>query len=201
MNGSVQGIEEIRDFRDNIYDVHSRVPSDVVKAGVEDTIKELKQEIVTNIRRTTTAKGGTLNSDTSPYSSGGSNSSDRGGPHISSLDAWNHYHQSNNPHLYVLQVDKDVQDRAWWMERGTRDHGPNGDNPMYFRVGGMFVVMSDAPVDATRAEKFAAEPKQVEGVKGYYYFEAAVDTIVRRKSLSRNIERRWNKVLHEELEL
>lgn len=198
---AVQGLDEFRDFRDNIEDIHSRVPRDVVMKGVEDTLKELKLEIVKNIRKSSTSKGGTLNSDTSPYSSGGSNSTDRGGPHIDSLDAWNHYHQSANPHTFVIQVDKDVQDRAWWMERGTSDHGPTGDDPMYFRVGGMFVVMSDAPTDADRQAKFAAEPTEVEGVKGFHYFEAAVDTIVRREALTKNIERRWKKVLQEELEL
>jgi hypothetical protein len=195
----VQGVQEFEDFQDSIRDIEGRVPAHVVKDGVEDTIRALKIRIVNNIRRSFTPKGGTLNSSSSPYDPGGENSTtQQGGPHISSKRAWNDYHQNNNPHVFVIQPDKRVANRAYWMERGTRDHGPSGDDPMYFRIGGMYVVMSDAPEDASLPEKFDAEPTEVEGVDGYYFFEAAVNTIVSNKTLSRNIERRWRMLLQEE---
>lgn len=182
---SVQGIQEFRDFADDIESLKSEVPS-AIERGIEWTVEDFKEAVVENIQQKETTKGGTLDSRTSPYSPGGTNDSSTDSLHISEKEAWNH--KKTNQSQYRVFPDPQVRDRAVWMEFGTTDHGPDGDIPMYFQVGGLTIVVSDAPPDASLEEQFRAEPGEVEGVESQLYFKEAAEE-VNEETLADNIEK------------
>lgn len=203
MAWDIHGEENYREFADDLETISARIPYDVLEKGIQDTAEELVHEIRMNIKQTSTPKGGTLDSRTSPYSPGGENDSSDDNLHIVDREAWKILKTGQKQ--YTIQVHKNVQNRAYWLERGTRDHGPDGENPMHFYVGGNHIVMRspsrEPETDDPQADIQPPENLEVEGVDAYHFFESAVDTIKRRNSLERNISRRWKKVLNEELSL
>lgn len=179
--------EEFREFADDVYTFRTTVP-DAIEEGIEDTAKELKEIITEKIEKKQTTKGGTLNSRTSPYSPGGENDSSTDGLHLVDTEAWNH--RRTQLGQFRVYPNPKVRDRAKFIEYGTADHGPNGDVPMYFQVGGMTIVMSTAHPEAGLGERFDARPTEVEGVEPQLYFMEAVYDLQARDSLRNNIKTR-----------
>lgn len=194
---SVQGIQEFRDFADDVESLKSEVPS-AIERGIEWTVDDIKEAIVDNLDNAKTSKGGTLDSETSPYSPGSSNDSSGQSIQLSDKKAWIDTQIDHNK--YVIYPDERVADRAKWMEFGTTDHGPDGDIPMYFQVGGLTIVVSDAPPDASLEEQFQAEPGEVEGVESQLYFMEAVKNDVGEETLSDNIKRSLQLAAQEHIE-
>lgn len=215
----VYNLGEFREFEDSLRNIKARVPSNkdppsgVLRAGIQDTIAELKREIVKNVDKATTSKGGTFDSRSSPYEPGGENDSGDG-HHLADVESWNDYRQTFG---YVVQPAKSMEDRAYWMEEGTSDHGPNGDDPMYFYVGGSLVIMAEKPkrsspfykpyiqqsaISGVEGAAFNyGEPTTVDGVEAQHFMREAVNTLAQNRALERNIRRRWKVVLQEELNL
>lgn len=188
--------EEFREFADDIEELRARVPS-AIEDGIEDTAMQLKEKITEKIQKKGTSKGGTLDSRTSPYSPGGENDSSTDGLHIADESAWNH--RKTQIGQFRVFPNPKVRDRAKFIEYGTTDHGPDGEIPMYFDVGGMTIVMSDAHPEASLGERFDAEPTEVEGVEPQRYFMEAVQELRAEDALRENIARRLQAAAQESI--
>ena len=213
VTGSVD-YDEFDEFADKLEDVAARVPPDVIKDAIDDTMHELVGEITQNLKKATTAKGGTYDSRSSPYSPGGENDSSTDNYHISDRNAW----YTNSGYVGgewtgVIQPKLAVKDRAYWIERGTSDHKASGDTPQHFYVNGMHIVMATVPQNPEDAEKYFLRRKlfgdesarfehgdevAVEGLKPLGYFQSAVAKIGSRRVFSKNLNKHWKKVLQEE---
>ncbi len=220
VTGSVD-YDEFDEFADKLEDVAARVPPDVIKDAIDDTMHELVGQVTNNLKIATTAKGGTYDSRTgsSPYSPGGENDSSTDNYHISDRNAW--YTDSgyvSGEWTGVIQPKLAVKDRAYWIERGTANHKANGDTPQHFYVNGIHIVMAEKPSrnspnynsyiqqasddryeNPVEAAQFGfGEQKTVAGIERLGYFAHAVEIIKKRRVFSKNLNKHWKKVLQEE---
>lgn len=138
MSYNATGATEFQEFADDIEAVSDRVP-EIIENAIEITGQEYIDTVTDKIKASTSQRGSTLNSSTSRYSPGGTNDSSDDNLHIDSHDAWFVYTGSRNEGF--VSIRSEAQDRAWWLERGTRSHPPSDDTPMYFYIGGELVVV------------------------------------------------------------
>ena len=139
------GIKEFQQFADDIGNVSDGL-SEAKQNALEQTAKDFKRILKDVIINTNTAQGGTLHSETSPYSAGGENESTRSTKHLRNMGSWRHEIVGDD-HA-VIFPDPEIFKRASWLEYGTDDHGPSGDTPMYFNVNGATIVVADSPDDS-----------------------------------------------------
>lgn len=209
------GSDEFREFADDLETVAARIPRDVLEPAMEDTAEELIDQILHNLDVAATSKGGTYDSRTSPYEPGGENDSSDDGFHITERDAWTvEIDNIGGSKGILVQPKLAVKDRAYWIEKGTPDHGPDGDTPMYFYANGHLVVMAEKPKrsspfygpyieqassdDVDGAQFNFGEPTEVDGLDPLNYFENAVRALSSRRTFSKNINKHWKKVLQEQ---
>lgn len=194
VQGFVDGANEFRDFAADIEELSHRVP-DAIERALEETGEDLIREIRFKLQAGSTAKGGTLNSRTSPYWPGGSNDSTDDPYHLSDREAW--VSRAVGRNTLIVAPREAVQDRAKWLEYGTSDHGPVGDNPMYFWVAGTkIVVWADdvASIEGAEGQEIGVpQPGEVEGVEPQMYFHKAVQEVQDKKYLTRNITKELRK--------
>lgn len=183
----IEGIDTFRDFAEDVRDIDVEA---AVERAVEQTADDYIDVLTSIIRRETTAKGGTFDSRTSPYEPGTTNDSSDDSLHISDPSGWMSYKESES--TVVVQPKPAVADRARMMEFGTPDHGPKGDTPMFFRLDGMTIVVTEEGEglsdDAPLGERFDQEPGEVEGVDAQNFFSRAYQNLVANQRLKKNLE-------------
>lgn len=203
---SVQGIDTFRDFAESVDDIDVDA---AIKRAVDQTADDYISELTGILKRETTSKGGTFHSDTSPYDPGGSNSSSTDSLHISEPSAWQTYKQGRR--TAVIRPKEEVADRARMMQTGTKSHGPDGDTPMYFRLNGMIIVVTDSITFDSRSAflenrdgdlsldaRFEhGEPGEVDGVDGVNYFTRAYFELLENRRLVNNIENELEREVRE----
>jgi len=210
----IEGIDELTDFANAMREVSGEGRSDGIQKARRDalraTIDDFIDILVEQIRATETVNGGTLDSRTSPYDSGGTNESDESTVHMSDKQAWESSLLGND--TGVIFPKPEVNKRARWLEFGTSDHGPSGDTPMYFELGGARIVvanktdksdpfydvypeqrvLADNPQDALFAY---GEPGEVEGVEPQGFFRRAVqvadETDIFKENMANEIEKEF----------
>jgi len=207
----ITGIDEFEEFADDMDSIvngFSKAKRDAIKATADDFVTALTQRI----RDTETAKGGTLDSRTSPYSPGGENESSDSNLHISNKSAWETEVVGDD--MAVVFPNPEVHKRASWMEYGTSSHGPSGDTPMYFRSGGVTIVVADKPdrnspfytpytqLSALEGQKEAlfayGEPGEVDGVEPQRFFRGAVQDVKRGDRLKVNMGEQIDQLFEEQ---
>lgn len=202
----IAGADEFREFADDLETLSARIPQDVLQDAMEDTAYELVGQITENLEKAVTPKGGTYDSRTSPYSPGGENDSSDDSYHISERDAWYTDVQTiGGARGIIIQPKLEVKDRAYWIEKGTPDHGPSGENPMHFYVNGMHIVMAEdmgenPSITGAEGQEVGVPsvPTEVEGLDSLNYFENAIRAIESRRTFSKNINKHWKKILQEQ---
>jgi len=200
----VSGAEQFAEFADDVEDFKARIP-DILREATEETVKQLRREVVKNINQDSTSKGGTLDSRTSPYEPGGENDSSTDNFHISEPSAWRIVGPFNagDEIQAFLQPKEDVSDRAYYIDQGTDSHSPDGDNPYYFNYNGITIVVSDAPVTdeggdtVPISERFDAEPQAVDGVEEMNYFGRAIATIKAENVLQEELNKAFAQAVQE----
>jgi hypothetical protein len=195
----VTGAEQFAEFADDVEDFKARVP-DILDQATENTAERLITEITRELRQDTTSQGGTYDSRTSPYSPGGENDSSTDNFHITDRDAWKNVKISNKER--VVSPIPAVADRARYIAFGTRDHEPDGDIPMYFKVNGVTIVLSDTPPkrggeDVPLGERFEGEPTAVSGVESTMYFAKAIARIKAQGVLQRELNKAFVQALED----
>lgn len=192
----IEGIDEVGDFADAMKEVSGEGRSDGINKARRDALRATLDDFVTaltkRIKASDTAKGGTLDSRTSPYEPGGENESSKSGLHISDKKSW--VTETMGSDFGVVYPHPEIRRRAEWMNYGTADHGPSEDTPMYFKVGGVRIVVAEKPERASpfyqsyteanavsdnpQDAKFAfGEPKEVAGVEPQGFYEGAISDI------------------------
>ena len=181
MQYTLTGADEFSDFADQVDDINVER---AIRKGLDKTGEDYISAVTSIIDRTRTAKGGTLDSRTSPYSSGSPGSNESGdGYHISDENAWKATRQG--PERITVQPIEEVEDRATWLEFGTSDH--TSDSPMYFNVNGMTIVVSNVSPDAGLDDRFEGEPAEVSGVNAQNFFSQAAQQLRNNERVKRNL--------------
>lgn len=207
----ITGLDEFEEFSDSMDTIASKV-REAKRKALKDTAKDFKKALTGHIRSSSTVKGGTLNSETSPYSPGGENESSDSNLHISDWAAWEIEVVGDD--MAVVFPNPEVHTRASWMEHGTASHGPSGDTPMYFRSGGVTIVVADKPdrnspfytpfkqLSALEGQKEAlfayGEPGEVDGVEPQRFFAQAVRDVERGDRLKVNMGKQIDKLFEEQ---
>lgn len=188
MSYNATGGKQFQEFADDIEAVSDRVP-EIIEDAIEITGQEFINIVTDKIKASTSQRGSTLNSSTSRYSPGGTNDSSDDNLHIDSHDAWFVYTGSRNEGF--VSIRSEAQDRAWWLEKGTRSHAPSDDKPMYFYIGGDLVVVlqksekikrleekGHGPMKSTLDKGTTLSPEQrsaaLEGDTPAYLFESGI---------------------------
>jgi hypothetical protein len=199
----IEGSKNFRDFADDISDFSDRV-DDILDNAAEQTAAELKAEIITQIEKKQTSKGGTLDSDTSKYSPGGENKSTKSSMKLSDYSSWGiETTRSSNSRVRKRIYPKEgIRDRANMLEGGTS--GPEGeDTPMYFNVYGVTIVVSSVPptsdegVPIPLADRFDGEPRSIDGVEPQNFVADAFNEIEAKNRLKKNIEKEFERQLQQ----
>ena len=190
----IQGVDEFEDFAESMSNIANsqsgigKAKRNALRATLDDFVTALTQRI----KAGGTAKGGTLDSRTSPYEPGGENESTGSNLHISDKKSW--VTDTMGDDFGVVYPNPEIRRRAEWMNYGTADHGPTGDTPMYFKVGNIRIVVADKPERASpfyksytqamavgdnpQDAKFAfGEPTEVSGVEPQGFYEGAIKDI------------------------
>lgn len=210
VQGTVEGTDEFKEFADGVGAASQRV-DEAIDRAIRLTIDDFVEEVTRRIDAASTSKGGTLDSRTSPYSPGGMNDSTDSNVHISDKDAWTHIRP--NKRTGVVMPRASARDRAYWMEKGTPAHGPSGDQPMYFHLNGVRIVVLEeqegTPPAAIQSlaedgelQDFLEEhgvPGQVDGVQPNNFFEEAALELHQNRTFSGHLERQLELVVAEEL--
>jgi hypothetical protein len=211
--GDVDGAEKFSEFADNCEEMKARVPN-ILQEATENTVKELRREIVKQIAKGSTSKGGTLDSRTSPYSPGGENESSTDNFHISDPEAWRIVGPaSTGEQVFVtLQPKVDVKDRAKAINYGTPGEGasggggtiePDGETPFYFKYRGITIVVSDSPIENPDGSmnpienRFEGEPYSIDGVEPQNYWGKAFETIQSENVLQDELNKEFSQALHD----
>lgn len=200
VQASASGSENFADFAEDVRDFEASV-DDILDEAVTNTAKTLREYVVEELRRDSTAKGGTYDSRTSPYEPGTTNDSSDDNLHITEESAWNITKRGNTE--VVFSPREEVRDRAEYIAFGTEDHGPTDDTPMFFQVNGITIVLSESPpVDengepVSLGERFDAEPTEVSGVDATMFFGKAVARIKAQNILQRELNKSFTKHLEE----
>ncbi len=214
----VEGIDEFEDFAESMRNITGDSRKDGIKKAKRDALKATADDFITaltrRIRASETSKGGTLDSRTSPYDPGGTNESSDDNLHISNKNAWSKILVGNDQ--IAVFPKPEVQKRASWLEHGTASHGPSGDTPMYFHVGGSTIVVADPPekgdedyknwtsamfsdnTDRTSSLFSYGEPGEVDGVEPQRFFEGAIDDVQRGNRFKENMGEEIDKLFIEE---
>ena len=158
---TVTGIDEFEDFYESMREITGQSRSDGIGKARRDALRKTADEfqsiLTEQIRATETAKGGTLDSRTSPYEPGGENESSGSSLHISNKSAWTSEIVGNEQ--ITVYPKPEVLTRAQWLEYGT--DGPeapdNDEDPMYFYVNGIKVVMASTNIRSSSV----LQPQQV----------------------------------------
>lgn len=211
---SIEGADEFGEFAENTQGLADDVDR-ILEEALEEIATELIGSITRQLMRRDTEKGGTLDSRTSPYEPGGENSSSEDSYHISETSAWQYETISGSEPAVVVTPKPAVQDRAYWLDQGTKDHFPDGDNPMYFYVNGIKIVLTEDDgysgedlrqlgvgsgrdnaarlneETPTTGETNQGEPKAVSGVEPQNYFQAAVLALLVGDKIERALESAW----------
>jgi len=201
----IEGAEQFAEFADKVEDLNSEVGG-VTNTATKETGERLVEEITDQLKRDRTAKGGTYNSSegSSPYSPGGTNDSSTDNFHLTETNAWKNGGQPNGK-VRTVSPRPAVNDRAKYMAFGTRDHGPDGNMPMYFKVNGLTIVLSDTPATnedgetVPLAERFEGEPTEVSGVDSSMYFAKALGRIKAKGVLQKELNKAFAQALQDSL--
>jgi hypothetical protein len=202
---AVEGVDEFNEFAedmDSIVDGLAKAKRDAIKATADDFITALTQRI----RSMETAKGGTLYSRTSPYSPGGTNESTDSNLHIQNKGAWETEVVGDD--MAVVYPNPEVHTRASWLNYGTAEHGPSGDDPMTFDVGGTQIIVSEEPINMTNRDSLdmsavafgyiGAEPGEVSGVEPQRFFEGAIRDTKRGNRFKENMGDQLDQLFEEQ---
>ena len=184
VSGHVTGVNEFRHFADSVDDVADDVDS-VIRRAVRMTGYDFVEEVVELVRKASTAKGGTFDSRTSPYSPGGTNDSSDDPFHLADRSAW--LVETLGTNSVIVSPREEVEDRAKFMEYGTSAHGPTGDEPMHFWAGGTHIVVSEDGV-----------PGEVAGVPAKHIFTRAAMILERNNTFKNNLRAALNERMAQE---
>lgn len=182
MCGNVTGIDQFEDFVDDLEEVSDKVPLAIHNALVM-TARDFRDELTQVIREMETDNGGTFDSRTSPYAPGGENDSSNDSFHISEPEAWQI--EADTQQQVKLFPRKEVEDRAKWMEYGTKSHGPSGDNPMHFYVDGQKVIVGNVESELSGSNSV---PSEVSGVDEQNFFDHTTARILAKDRFVKNLE-------------
>lgn len=193
---STQG--DFAEFANNIEHFKGLIPG-ILDDTCERVGNELLDRALAKLRGSTTSKGGTYDSDSSPYSPGGENLSTTKQGSLLDDDMWTvgRVGRGGGRVDWIVTPTPAISDRANIMEEGTvgADIFPDGDDPMYFRVYGKMVVVSTTVTeDATQSlgavadidddlagidrrlaypTQFDLDPIAVDGVEATWFFRDA----------------------------
>lgn len=143
----IKGIQKFRDFADDVEEINVTA---AIKRAESESAKDFVDILTDEIEGSSTTKGGTFDSRTSPYEPGGTNDSSDDSLHITDSNAWK---TVNFPDRTVVSPKKEVETRVKFLNEGTRDHGPRGDAPMHYFFNGFHVVVHSAPDPDTSSRK------------------------------------------------
>lgn len=217
----IEGIEEFKEFHESMRQITGASRSDGIEKARRDALRETADDfidlVVEQIKATKTTKGGTLDSRTSPYEPGGENESTKSSVHISDKKAWDHTLVGND--IAAIFPKPEAHKRASWLEYGTSGHGPKGDKPMYFEVGGATIIVADEPdgsFEDLYNEHVASaqdnnnpkamqdalfrygEPGEVEGVEPQRFFRRAIMIADQLEIFKENMGNEIEKLFEEE---
>jgi|APHM01.1.fsa_nt_gi hypothetical protein len=175
----------------------------IASDSAEAMAEQMKRKVINIIKGASTSKGGTFNSDSSPYSPGGVNDSETGANiHLTDEAAWRTTvkdsggGQSGSSTYRFLPIE-DVEMRADMINRGTigKDITPNNNegNPMYFQYGSYTIIVSDVDPEATTTARFEGDPKPggVEGVEPLNFIDKGVAILrIQSRQIARGTFRR-----------
>jgi hypothetical protein len=147
----IQGLDEFEEFADDMQEIADGFDQ-ARKNALRETAREFKGIIKEVLIASSTDQGGTFYSPTSPYSAGGENESTGSGMHLRNQGSWETEVVGSD--MAVVYPNPEIRARARFMQYGTEDHGPAGDDPLYFKVGGKTIVMSTKKSSATGAFEF-----------------------------------------------
>lgn len=198
VQASVSGAETFDEFAENTRDFKDSV-DDILKEAIYNTAEVLREYVVRELRRDGTSQGGTYDSRTSPYSPGGENESSDDSLHITEESAWNIARTGRTEVTFFPR--QEVRQRARYIAFGTTDHGPSGEEPMYFNLNGVTVVLSDVPPigedgeSVDLGERFEGEPIDVSGVEPTMFFAKAIAKVQAQGILQRELNKAFVKHL------
>lgn len=209
----ISGIDEFREFSDSMREISGQGRSDGVdkarRSALKETAKEFRRILKEQIQAAETAKGGTLYSETSPYT-GGENESTKSGMHMQNVSSWEiELAGSEKAKIYP---HPEIYERALWLEYGTKDHPPSGENPMYFYSGGVKIVLAEPPegafedvykLQAATGDEADArfrwgEPTEVSGVEAQNFWRRAVQVMDELDVFKENMADEIDKLFEEE---
>jgi len=178
MVGTITGLDQFEDFADDVRTARERL-DEAVNRATRRTAHHYIDELTDIIENSSTAKGGTFDSRTSPYSTGSGNDSSEDSYHISDRDAWI-INEGGPPGRASILARPEVKDRAYWMEYGTPDHGVTGDDPMFFYIGDAKIVV-----------------EEVEGIEPNLFFHRAADRTRSKNIYSERLEEEVDRIFTE----
>jgi len=226
----IEGIDEFDDFADTMSDI-SNQQSGIGKAkrdALRDTADDFLDYVTDFIKQKNTnpdeGPPGTLYSETSPYKPGGENESTGSTKHIQHKSSWGSMVVGND--FAAIFPKPEIFKRASWLEYGTDDHGPTGDEPMLFYVNGTTIVVTEGqddesgkytdniPFSGRDAVSVAAgsavgegrdvsntmspPTAEVSGVEPQRFFRDAEDKLEKQRVFEENMAGRLNEAFQEE---
>lgn len=182
--------DNFSELKRELTDLQSRQAS-LADRTAETLAKEMRKFVVDYLKSQTTIKGGTYNSDSSPYDPGGENDSTNSSTHLTDggdNGAWRVKKSGTGGQggsiKYSFTPIPSVSDRAYYILNGTNDkEEPDGDYPMHFFYQGNHIILSEAPPDASPEERWNSEPVTRDGLNSLDYIS---NGIIYVNAISRN---------------
>jgi|APHM01.1.fsa_nt_gi hypothetical protein len=196
---SLETNDDFDDFADNIKELEDGT-DEIIREAL-DNIGERLVDYITDMVESegkSTGTDATFDSRTSPYSPGGENDSSTDNRHLTDESGWI-VQKSAATKAVSVRPHPSTSDRAYYLAKGTTQPEPDGDTPMYFKLNGFTVVVSNMP--QTDAEgniipletRFEGEPESVSGVDGTGYFGKAFGLLKSNDVVEEELEKAFNR--------